>query len=188
MYYNELKIDIDPFKNLPDHYFIPAPFDKESPIWNKYIDSNDINKETHEWFRENGLEVAHSMLFAHSGKTKTYAHVDGYQTAEKDSRVYSAINFSKGGVGVLSWYEIINPENAHPGITPLSTTPYQIYDYNDVKLIKRYLYKDNQPVLVDVNTPHSAENLNNNMRYTISLRWEPILSFNDALEKFKNYI
>jgi hypothetical protein len=188
MHYIELNINIDPFRDLPEHYYDPGIHAKlKSKVWNKFINANDINKETHEWFNNYGLEITHPMLFAYHGNSRSRVHLDGYKTDSQDLRLFSAINFSKGSDGLINWYSVINPENLRHGEDALlSKTPYQPYHDDDVTLVESYNYK--KPVLVDVSIPHNGENISDGTRYTITLRWSPITTFDDAIRLFKNHI
>ena len=186
MYYKELFLPFDPWKGLPDHYF--SKDDHKTPetrVFNKYIKTTDLNKETLDWFLSNGLYVEHSMIFSYLPYYKTYIHTDGFVN-EKDSCMYSAINFSIGGAGSIEWHEPVDSSSiSSPKRTAVAKSPYHYIDRNKAKLLDTYEIKN--PVLIDVATYHCGINDSDEHRYSITLRWSPRTTFQQSLEIFKPY-
>ena len=186
MYYKELCLPFDPWKGLPDHYF--SKDDHKTPetrVFNKYIKTTDLNKETLDWFISNGLYVEHSMIFSYLPYYKTYIHTDGFVN-KKDSCVYSAINFSIGGAGSIEWHEPLDSSSiSPPKRTAVAKSAYHDVDRNKTKLLD--IYKIKNPVLIDVATYHCGANNSGEHRYSLTLRWSPRTNFQQSLEIFKPY-
>ena len=186
MYYKELTLPFDPWKGLPDHYF--SKDDHKSPetrVFNKYIKTTDLNKETLDWFVSNGLYLEYSMIFSYLPHYKTYIHTDGFVN-EKDSCTYSAINFSIGGAGSIEWHEPLDSSSiSTPKRTAVAKSAYHDVDKNKTKLLDIYNIKN--PVLIDVETYHCGTNNSGEHRYSLTLRWSPRTNFQQSLEIFKPY-
>jgi len=185
MYYKELRLPFDPWKGLPDHYF--SKDDHKTPetrVFNKYIKTTDLNKETLDWFLSNGLSVEHSMIFSYLPHHKTSIHTDGH--GKTNDCMYSAINFSIGGAGSIEWHEPVDSSSiSSPKRTAIAKSPYHYIDRNKAKLLDTYEIKN--PVLIDVATYHCGINDSDEHRYSLTLRWSPRTNFQQSLEIFKPY-
>lgn len=183
MYYRKLKLDFDPFDELPDHCFTNS--NSNIDVWNKYIDSNVFNKSTKDWFTKNNLVLKSSMIFFYGPNCVSDIHVDGFVTPEYDYRQLSAINFTKGGQGLMQWFEPYGEPPTTPKLTRVAKSPFIKYDETNSRLADGY--DVSTPALVRVDVPHRGINLSNEIRYSITLRWLPKLSWEEAQDKFKSF-
>ena len=185
MYYKELCLPFDPWKGLPDHYFSKDEHKtSETRVFNKYIKTTDLNKETLDWFISNGLYVEHSMIFSYLPYCKSYIHTDGLE--DKTCCLYSAINFSIGGAGSIEWHQPLDiAAISPPKLTGVARSPYHEVDENTTTLLDTYELKN--PVLIDVATYHRGVNNSDEHRYSLTLRWSPRTNFQQSFEIFKPY-
>lgn len=183
MYYKKLKLDFNPFVDLPEHYYQIE--DKTLKVWNKYIDTADFNKNTRDWFIENNLFLKSSVIFTYMPNSECPIHVDGFNTDEYDYRQFTAINFTMGGQGSMQWFESTGEIPTDPLHTKVAKSPFVMYDETMSKLDSSYIGTD--PTLVRVDVPHRGTNMSNQTRHSITLRWLPKLTWEEAQEKFKPF-
>ena len=178
-HYKELNINLDPFINLPDHYY---SFDSiKDLVWNKYIEEVDLDPSIHSWFQSHGLQIFKPMIFGYRGNSKSLIHRDGY-----DDRVYSAINFSKGP-GSIEWYRLTDDvKGSGPKSTNIAGSPHEYYQYSQCVFLEKCNLE--KPVLIDVNTPHRGINPTEHVRYSITLRWKPRMTFEESCNLFIQYL
>jgi len=183
-YYRKLKLDFNPFDELPEHYFI---HDATPPLamWNKYIDSIHLNKKTRDWFRHNNLILRSSMIFSYAPRCAGAIHIDGFETKEYDYRQWTAINFVQGGHGLMQWFEPIGDIPTTPNLTEVGKSPFFMYNEDNSRLVESYDVAD--PALVRVDVPHRGINLSDEFKFSITLRWTPKLQWAEAQEKFKSF-
>ena len=185
MFYKELQLPFDPWKGLPEHYFSKDDHKISDGVFNKYVKRKDFNKETLDWFTSNGLYLNHSMIFSYLPYHKSSIHTDGFMN-NQSSCVYSAINFSIGGAGSIEWREPLDSLSiSPPKRTTIGRSPHHEIAENKTKLLDTY--KINNPVLIDVGTYHRGVNDSNEHRYSLTLRWTPMTTFQQSLEIFKPY-
>jgi len=184
MYYKELSLPFDPWKDLPEHYFEKEKH-QTNEIFNKYVKREDFNKDTLDWFRSNGLYLIHSMIFSYLPHTKSAIHTDGFHDSP-ESKKFSAMNFSIGGSGSLEWYEPLDINNISPPLhTGVGKSPYNEIHESNARLLDSYKIKN--PVLIDVDAFHRGVNDSDEHRYSLTLRWLPNITFKQALEIFQPY-
>ena len=182
MYYKELRLPFNPWKELPDHYFSKDDH-TTIKVFNKYVNRTDFNKETLDWFTSNGLYLYHSMIFSYLPHYKSSIHTDGFEKI-KTSCMYSAINFSIGGAGSIEWHEPLDSASiSPPKRTDVAKSPY--HEVDKTRLLDSYELKN--PVLIDVGTYHRGVNDSDEHRYSLTLRWYPKTTFQQSLEIFRPY-
>lgn len=184
MYYKELSLPFNPWKDLPDHFFNKEEH-QTNIVVNKYIKKEDFNKETVDWFLNLGLHLHHSMIFSYLPQSKGAIHIDGFQNSPSSKR-YSSINFSIGGDGKLEWFKAKNSEAiSPPSFSSVGRSPFnQITEENSI-LLESYVIKN--PVLIDVETFHRGTNISDTHRYSLTLRWLPKMTFQQSLDFFRPY-
>ena len=186
-HYRKLQLDFNPFDGLPSHYYEPELHAKLNvTAWNKWIEPNDLNDRTLAWFQENNIKPHSCMFFSYLPGASGIIHSDGYNAMDLDNRPFSAVNFYSGGAGVLQWFRVKENAKLLYGNTDVATSAYIKYSISDVESAE--VYSGTGPILVDTDTPHRGVNFSTQMRYSITLRWRPTLSFNKSLEKFSKYL
>jgi hypothetical protein len=180
-YCRDLELDIDLFQYMPKH--IMALDNNLGTVW--HLEPRDLGEEINDWFKQYDCRLSKSMLFIYPPYGTSRIHIDGWKSDIDDTRNYTAINFSKGGIGQLRWFEDIREhKNDEKTQTTHDQVPYINFQKDDVKLINRAMYK-NKPMLLRTDIPHQAVNLTNRKRYCITLRWEPKLTIEECIEIFQ---
>jgi hypothetical protein len=181
-YYRELDLDFDLFKYMPQHIM---DLDNDfGTVW--HLKAEDLGTEINNWFAQYNLKLDGSMLFIYPPNGFSRIHIDGFEGEFEDTRNYTAINFSKGGIGQLRWFEDVRENKVHNDKTKTNhdRVPYVNYQDNEVNLLKRYIFK-NKPVLLRTDIPHQAVSLTNHKRWCITLRWKPKLTLEECIELFQ---
>lgn len=119
-------------------------------------------------------------LFISQPNMTSSIHIDGL------SQSY-AINYIWGeGESKMRWFELNSDEPHKPAVTTAGTD-YMIYNDNQVKLTEEIIVPKNTLILVRTDVPHQVVNCSNSKRYCLSLRGNPILKWEDAVEHFRPY-
>ena len=183
MYYKKLKLDFNPFDKLPEHYYQIE--DKTLKVWNKYIDTADFNKNTRDWFIKNNLFLKSCIIITYLPNSSCPIHVDGNNTDEYDYRQFTAINFTMGGQGSIQWFEPTGETPTNVFHTEIAKSPIIKYDETTSELADTHAGTD--PALVRIDVPHKGTNVSDRIRYSITLRWLPKLTWEEAQKKFKPF-
>lgn len=180
-YYKEIDLNIDLFKYMPQD--IMALDNKLGTVW--HLDPQELGTEINNWFKQHKCRLSKPMLFIYPPHGFSRIHIDGWEGEEEDTRNYTALNFSKGGIGQLRWFEDIREDKVYDKTrTSHDKVPYINYQEDEVKLLKRVVYRT-KPILLRTDIPHQAVNLTNHKRYCITLRWEPKLTIEECIELFQ---
>ena len=162
---------------------IMALDNKLGTVW--HLAPEELGIEINDWFKQYKCRLSKPMLFIYPPHGCSRIHIDGWEGEEEDTRNYTALNFSKGGIGQLRWFEDIRENKVYDKTrTSHDKVPYINYQEDEVKLLKRVVYR-NKPILLRTDIPHQAVNLTNHKRYCITLRWEPKLSIEECVELFQ---
>jgi hypothetical protein len=180
-YYRKLDLDFDLFKFIPQHIM---DLDNDlGTVW--HLKSEELGTEINNWFSQFNLKLSNPMLFIYPPHGFSRIHIDGWESEKQDSRNYTALNFSKGGVGQLRWFDDIRENKVlDKSMTSYDKVPYVNYNEDEVKVVKRCIFKF-KPIMLRTDIPHQAVNLGNSKRYCITLRWEPKLTFEECIELFQ---
>jgi len=184
MYYSKLRLDFNPFVDLPTKYYHLDNTEKLT-VWNKYIDTNDLNNSTRDWFIKNNLFLKSCIIITYLPNSSCPIHVDGNNTDEYDYRQFTAINFTMGGRGSIQWFKPTGETPTDVFHTEIAKSPIIKYDEATSELADTHAGTD--PAVVRVDMPHRGVNMSNQTRYSITLRWLPKLTWEQAQEKFKPF-
>lgn len=177
IYFKKISVPFTPFDHLPEKYYDPE-LHKKYMMFNKMIDPNDLGPEIHEWSKQYGLNIVEAMIFSYVPRVRGAIHIDGFHENGK-LWPYCALNFTKGGKGIMEWFECDAPTKHY---TSGASTPY--LNYNEATCQLKASDSIETPTLVRVNVPHRATNLSNEHRYSISVRWWPAPTFEEAVALF----
>lgn len=185
-HHRKLNINFNPFDYLPEHYYEESLHElHQKPVFNKFVGGKEFGPVVNEWFESLGWTLNGSMFFSYLPNSISSIHVDGFKTAEEDRRIYAAINWSKGGKGSMSWFEPLPDTPEVYNHTEVAQSPYVLYNRANTRLVD---YCDiNQPTLIDVGIPHRGQNLSPEPRFTLTLRWLPVMTFQEAEFALKNH-
>lgn len=180
-FYREIDLNIELFKYMPRD--ILSLDNEMGTVWP--LDSNILGPEINNWFNQYQCKLHKSMLFIYPPYGKSKIHIDGWDDEMEDTRNFTALNFSRGGIGQLKWFDDIR-ENKFNNKTKTSydKVPYINFEENEVNLVKRTVYR-NKPILLRTDIPHQAVNLTNFKRYCITLRWLPKLTIEECIDLFE---
>lgn len=133
------------------------------------------------WIKESGLEFHKLFIFEDPGANNVrIVHVDGVKNEGKKF----AINWNIGnGKFIMEWFDV-KPTSIAPQHT--YEHPYDIFDESGSTLIESSINPG--PVLFNTSKPHSVMNLDNNIRYGVTLRFFNELSWEESVSFLSKYI
>jgi hypothetical protein len=132
-------------------------------IW-KTLPSDLLSQEFLEWTKEFKIVPLHALLFYAPPKSRLVTHLDG------GGPNAWGFNWAMGDQVKMSWYETIDP-------------PLVERSYKDADLVKEIDSVFLQyPTIVKIGVPHGAENLSNEPRWLISLRFKSNLTFDNIAD------
>ena len=185
-HHRRLKIDFDPFDYLPEHYYEEGLHELHNkPVYNKFVGAKDLGPVVNDWFNSQGLTLNGSMFFSYLPRSISSIHVDGFKTEDEDRRIFAAINWSRGAAGSMAWFKPLPNASESYNHTEVAESPYILYNRENTQLVD--YCEINGPTLIDVGIPHRGQNLSDSPRYTLTLRWLPVMSFQEAELLLKDY-
>jgi hypothetical protein len=135
-----------------------------------------------EYINKIGIKIFPTInLFVGPSNFKTEIHIDNLFQSY-------AINYVWGGSkSTMRWFDIVDNAIGESEITT-ANTGFIKYDSNQVCLIEEIEVPQNKLILVRIDIPHQVINYSNHTRYCLSLRAQPILSWDNIVTYFKSHI
>jgi hypothetical protein len=133
------------------------------------------------WMAAANLRFDKLFIFEDPGVNNVrIIHIDGLKNKGKKF----AVNWNiAAGKFVMEWFDL--KPNAREIIND-AKHPYTMFDENDAILIEE---SDNKgPVLFNTSAPHSVMNLDNNIRYGVTLRFFNRLSYEESVNFLSKWV
>lgn len=178
---------------MKNHYslsldFLPLMSDFVYPVSNlgkrilHVYDRSVLSDECRAWIEESGLRFHKLFIFEDPGVNNVrIVHVDGTKNQGKKF----AVNWNIGsGKFVMEWFSL--KENAEVTSLDSLQQPYAIFDEKDAELVESS--SSTGAVLFNTSAPHSVMNLDNNVRYGVTLRFFNNLTWDEAVSFLSKYI
>jgi len=168
--------------------FMPLREDFTFPVSNlgkrvlHVYDKTVLSAPCKAWIRESGLKFQKLFIFEDPGIGNIrIVHIDGVENRSKKF----AINWNIGnGKFIMEWFDV-NPASTVITLDP-DKHPYDVFNESDTILIESSASVG--PVLFNTSSPHSVMNLDNNIRYGVTLRFFNELSWEESVIFLSKYI
>jgi hypothetical protein len=146
-----------------------------------------------------GLPIEFIVIFSKNPGYIGAIHRDVYYNETEDcwKDLFCGINFNLDqSTSILSWYNVtakeILPPKKHKSLLRVEGVHYGVRANKDFKDRTEYVlidkhYTTSMPVLVKTNIPHAVENPGPTYRFGVSIRFQGNPTFEECVEKLKNY-
>lgn len=126
----------------------------------------------------------YNNLFIGPPTHTTAIHVDGFN----NTRSSYALNYCWGSNDwSMSWFNVLNNNSGLMHKTTAST-PYLTFNRSQVDEIERIDNISNKLLLVRIDVPHSVCNKSTSKRYCLSVRGNPMISWQKIVNYFDDFL
>lgn len=170
---------------LFDKDFLNSNFRNHNKIMKLIPTINLLNQKAIEFFSQYGLRNRLMTFYQRPYLRNNIAHVD--ITSENDFHWYS-LNIIVSGQGTMIWYN--SSEAGDFFKHPQNPTGILYKEFTDISVLGDPIDKWNEGKisLVKTGIPHLTYNDSDQERIVISVRWDPIFSWEDAVDLVEKFI